>query len=435
MGRPRARRLLGALGALATVAGALASAGPALATTTTQTITSAGPLTGIDIGNDLDCQVQYAGWTGGAFYPTESLGSSPATGDCGTFVSVGATVYGPDFSENYASGTGISLTTAGNYVAYTPGAQSGVTGAGTSSSPYAVTSSANAGASGVAVAESDRYVAGQNGYTTTVTLTNTTGAPVSGLLYRAADCYVQGSDDGYGNAESDGAIACASSANDASGGPAEELDPGTAGSHYVEGYFNDLWGDVDAQTDLPDSCDCTTTEDNAIGLNWEFTLAAKSSAQYVVHMNFAVTGSSASAPGTSPGSSGGSSSGQGNETSRHKVRLTLRQSASHRRSGASLSLPVGFTGERVRAALHGTGVRRATGTVTYSLYRGRSCTAHHRVVRGARRSLRNGRVPASARVTTALRPGRYSWQVVYSGNETLQRAKSVCGRAKLTILK
>src|SRR3984957_18120367 len=107
----RARRL-GGLGAPATVCGALASAGPALATTTTQTIASAGPLTGIAIGNDLDCQVQYAGWTGGAFYPTESLGSSPATGDCGTFVSVGASVYGPDFGENYASGTGISLTTA-----------------------------------------------------------------------------------------------------------------------------------------------------------------------------------------------------------------------------------------------------------------------------------------------------------------------------------
>ena len=191
MGRPRARRL-GGLGALATVVGALASAGSALATTTTQTISSAGPLTGIVIGNDLDCQASYAGWTGGAFYPTESLGSTPATGDCGTFVSVGASIYGPDFSEDYASGTGISLTTASNYVTYTPGAQSAVTGAGTSSSPYTVSSSATAGASGITVVESDRYATGQNGYTTTVTLTNTTAATVSGVLYRAADCYVQG---------------------------------------------------------------------------------------------------------------------------------------------------------------------------------------------------------------------------------------------------
>ena len=433
MARPRARGL-GGLGALVTVVGALASAGPALATTTTQTITSAGPLRGITIGEDLDCQVQYAGWTGGAFYPTESLGSSPATGDCGTFVSVGTSVYGPDFSENYASGTGISLTTAGNYVAYTPGVQSGVSGAGTASSPYAVTSGATAGASGIAITESDRYVSGQDGYTTIVTLTNTTGAPVSGLLYRAADCFVQGSDDGYGDAESGRAIACTTSADEASGGPAEELDPATPGSHYVEGYFNDLWGEVDAQTVLPDSCDCMVAEDNAIGLSWDFTLLAGSSAQYVLHMNFALT-SSASGSGTNPGSSGGSSGGQGKETSRQRVRLTLRQSARHHRSAASLSLPAGFTGERVRAALHGAGVRAATGTVTYSLYRGRSCTARRRVVKGARRSLHRGRAPASARVTTALRPGRYSWQVVYSGNRTLQRAKSICGRARLTILK
>jgi hypothetical protein len=57
------------------------------------------------------------------------------------------------------------------------------------------------------------------------------------------------------------------------------------------------------------------------------------------------------------------------------------------------------------------------------------------VVRGARRAIRHGRVPASAKVTRALRPGRYSWQVVYSGNKTLQRAKSACGRTKLTIRK
>jgi hypothetical protein len=423
------------LGALATVVGAFASAGPALATTTTQTISSAGPLTGIVIGNDLDCQVQYAAWTGGAFYPTASIGSSPATGDCGTFVSVGASVYGPDFNENYASGTGISLTTAGNYVTYTPGAQSGVSGAGTSSSPYTVASSATAGASGIAVAESDRYIAGQNGYTTTITLTNTTGAPVSGVLYRAVDCYLQGSDDGYGDTETDGATACTSSAEDSSGGAAEELDPATAGSHYVEGYFNDVWGDVDAQTDLPDSCDCTTSEDNAIGLNWDFTLATGSSAQYLLHMNFAVTGTGTSGSAPNPGSGGGSSSGQGKETSRHKVRLTLRESARHHRTASSMSLPAGFTGERVRATLHGTGVRGATGTVAYSLYRGRSCTARRRVLKGGRRTLRRGRVPASAKITRALVPGRYSWQVVYSGDKTLQRAKSACGRARLTILK
>jgi len=428
MGRPRARRL-GGLGALATVVGALASAGPALATTSTQTISSAGPVTALYVGNDLDCQVQYAGWPGGGFYPSASLGSSPATGDCGTFVSVGPDVYGPDFDNNYASGTGISLTTASNYVPYTPDVQSAVTGAGTSASPEAVATTATAGATGLVVGESDRYVSGANGFTTTITLTNTTGAPVSGLLYRAIDCYLQGSDNGYGEAESDGAVACTTSPNEPAGGPAEELDPATAGSHDVEGYFNDLWADIDAQADLPDSCDCTTDEDNTIGLNWDFTLAANASAQFTVRTNFAVTESGA--PGA--GGTGPSSSGQQNETSRHKVRITLRQLARHHRTRAVLSLPAGFRGERVLATLHGTGVRTATGTIIYRLYRGRRCTASHRVLRGVRLAVRHGRVPASHRVTRALRRGRYSWQAIYSGDRTLQRATSVCGSARLTI--
>ncbi|HTU28918.1 MAG TPA: hypothetical protein VMF07_06030 [Solirubrobacteraceae bacterium] len=435
------------MGALAATAlGALASAAPALATTTTQTISSTGPLTSIILGNDLDCQVQYAGWSGGAFYPTGSLGASPATGDCGTFVSIGPMIYGPDFSENYASGTSIWLSTEDNYTAYTPGAQSGVTGSGTAGDPFAVTSSATAGASGIVVSESDRYVRGATGYTTTITLTNTTGAPVNGLLYRAVDCYVSGSDDGYGAVGTGGVIACTSSANDTSGGAAEVLEPVTGGSHYLEGFYNDLWFDIDGQTDLPDTCDCAITEDNSMGLDWDFNLAADSSAQYAVHMNFVTPGNGASIPGagSSPGtgsssgtsgSGGGSSSGQGNETSRHRVRLSLRQLASHHRSRAAISLPRGFRGERVLAALHGTGARSATGTVDYSLYSGRRCTAARRVMKGHRRTIRHGRVPASARVTRALAPGRYTWQVVYSGNRTLQRAKSICGPARLTILK
>ncbi|HEY3773139.1 MAG TPA: hypothetical protein VGL69_09110 [Solirubrobacteraceae bacterium] len=439
MGRARARRI-GVLGALAvTVVGALASAGPALATTTSQAISSAGPLTSIVVGNDLDCQVKYAGWTGGAFYPTASLGASPTTGDCGTFVSVGPTIYGPDFSENYASGTGIWLSTADNYATYSPGAQTGVTGSGTAGNPYALTSSATAGASGIVVSESDRYVAGTTSVATTVTLTNTTGAPVSGVLYRAVDCYVNGSDDGYGAVGSDGAVACSSAANDTPAGSAEVIEPDTGGSHFLEGYFNDLWFDMDGQTDLTDTCDCTITEDNAMGVDWDFNVAGNSIAQYTLHMNFVSPGNGATIPGLSsgsgPSSGGGDSSGQGNETARHKVRITLRQSARHHPSRAAMRLPRGFRGERVRATLHGSGVRSATGTVAYSLYRGRRCTAHRRVVKGARRVIRHGRIPRSAKVTKALRPGRYSWQVVYSGSKTLQRARSTCGRATLTITK
>jgi hypothetical protein len=421
----------------------------AWATTATQEISSAGPLTSIYVGNDLDCQVQYAGQADGAFYPAASVNGSTPTGDCGTFVSVGAEVYGPDFSTNYATGTGISLTTADNYATYTPGNQSTVTGAGTSGSPYAVTTSATAGTAGITVSETDRYVAGGNGYQTNITLTNTSAAGVTGVLYHAVDCYAAGSDNGYGEEETDGAIVCATSADNTAGGPAEELEPLTAGSHFVETYFNTLWADIDDQTDLPDTCDCTIHEDDAAGVNWDFSLVPGGSATYALRTNFAATGTAGSPTGggttsgagggttTGPGSGtgAGSGTGHGNETGHGKVRITLRQLAGHHHSRASMSLPAGFTGERVRATLHGAGVRAATGTVTYDLYRGRLCRASHRVLRGGRKDLRHGRVPASRKVTRALHPGRYSWQAVYSGDADLQRTKSTCGIAVLSIKK
>jgi hypothetical protein len=431
MGRPTAR----GLGALVTIVAALACAGQASATTTTQTITSAGPLTRIILGDDLDCQARYAGQASGAFYPAASLTVTPATGDCGTFVSAGASVYGPDFSADYASGTGISLTTAPNYVPYTGGDQSAVSGSGTAAAPFAVSATATAGASGITVSETDRYVPGQDGWRTDITLRNTGAATVSGQLYHAFDCYLQGDDNGYGASESDGAIVCASSAGDASGGPAEELDPLTAGSHYVETYYDRLWGEIAAQTDLPDRCDCAVSEDNAEGINWDFALQPGGSATYSLRTNFAATGATRSSGSGGSGSGGGSTgsgSGSGNQRSHRAVRITLRQFARRHRSGRALALPAGFTGERVRATLHGSGVRRARGTIVYGLYRGRRCRTAHRVLR-VRRVIRRGRVPSSGPVARALRAGRYSWQAVYSGDRRLQRARSACGAATLRL--
>ena len=46
--------------------------------------------------------------------------------------------------------------------------------------------------------EVDTYVAGQESYRTDVTLTNSGGAPATGVIYRAGDCYLQESDTGFG---------------------------------------------------------------------------------------------------------------------------------------------------------------------------------------------------------------------------------------------
>src|ERR1019366_1088275 len=69
-------------------------AAPAASATPSQDIASAGPLTDIWIGNDLSCQIAYAGDASNEFYPPSSAG--PA--DCGTFLSYGGTLYAPDFA-------------------------------------------------------------------------------------------------------------------------------------------------------------------------------------------------------------------------------------------------------------------------------------------------------------------------------------------------
>src|SRR5215831_13447594 len=60
-----------------------------------QTITSNGPLNQVTVGNELGCQVAHAGDATFELYP-----SSISPGDCGTFITVGGTLYAPDFANH-----------------------------------------------------------------------------------------------------------------------------------------------------------------------------------------------------------------------------------------------------------------------------------------------------------------------------------------------
>jgi hypothetical protein len=273
-------------------------ASSASATTVLQDISSAGPLTNVYLGNDLDCQIIYSGDTADEFYPSDTTtnGTTTTPGDCGTFVSVGASIYGPNLSTNFASASS-SLSGAANYVPYTAGTQSAVTGAGSVTTPYNVTSTATAGGSGISVSQADSYAIGNEYYRTDITLTNNSAATVSGRLYHAADCYLQGSDQGYGEVNAaDGAPACTATANNSPAGLVEEFAPLTAGSHYLETYYDTMWSDIDTLADLPDTCDCTTFEDNAAAINWDFSIPAHSTATYSLLTNFSATGILAGSP-------------------------------------------------------------------------------------------------------------------------------------------
>jgi hypothetical protein len=218
-------------------------------------IQSAGPLTNIWIAEDLTCQVQHTGEDSYQFYSPTSI-----TGSCGTMLSANGELFGFRGSFDWDTVS-----------------QTGVMGAGTAQSPYQVTTLVRAAENSVPVGlqltETDSYVAGNEYYRTDMTVTNTspTGAAFANLrLYHAADCYLQGSDSGYGFVDSsNGAIACTQNPNNSPPALIEEFAPLVGGSHFVEGHYSQMYSDVAAQTDLPDTCDCTTIEDNGMAINWD----------------------------------------------------------------------------------------------------------------------------------------------------------------------
>lgn len=217
------------------------------------TITSSGPLTSILITSDLNCDVQHSGDTAPEFYAGTA---------CGTFLAVGGTLYGP--ASVPAGGSAAPRT------AWTPVSQTPVTGSGTSGDPYKIVTVVAAGTTGVRLTETDTYIVGQESYRTDVTVSNTGASGVSGVVYHAGDCYLQSSDYGYGHYDSStGAISCV-----ATSGRIEQFYPLSSGSHYTETFYNTMWGQIGSQSNFPDSCDCTSYEDNSAGLSWSISVPA-----------------------------------------------------------------------------------------------------------------------------------------------------------------
>src|SRR5690349_11850158 len=113
---------------------------------------AAGPLNSVVVGNELSCQVHHVGDSVRSFYPSDN-----DPGDCGTLLAVDGVLYAPDFAGHGKSSTQPSL---GANTPFTVVSQSGVTGAGSSSDPFRVTTVADAGASGLRISQVDSYAAG-----------------------------------------------------------------------------------------------------------------------------------------------------------------------------------------------------------------------------------------------------------------------------------
>ena len=359
----------------------LAGASSAAAAVPFREVTSTGPLKGLWFGNELSCQVSHTADTRYELFPPAAT-----PGSCGTLVAVGGELFAPDFANHDGSAT----SALGAYTPFTPVSQSAVSGDGSARSPLTVTTVANAGATGLRVTNVDTYVVGQEAYRTAVTLENTGGAPLSGVLYRAGDCFLQESDTGFGFVDvGAGAAGCALNANNSPVGRIEQWYPETPGARFMEAGYSAVWGHIATKTPFPNTCLCDQSIDNGAGLSWSYSIAPGGRATFAHFTVFSPTGAAGPPrPQQTPPAFGPGGIVIAPSNRRCRSRRNFRIRLRHPRGSRIVAATVRVNGRRV-ATRRG---RRVTAPVDLrGLPRGRytvSITAlldDSRVVRGTRR--------------------------------------------------
>ncbi len=228
-------------------------------------IASEGPLTRVIISGDLNCQVAHEADQSLEFFGGE-------LGACGTFLSFGDTLYGP---ADVPSG-------GGGATGWTPVSQVPVAGSGSGSDPFRIVTTVEAADTGMRIEQTDSYVIGDESYRTDVRIVNGTGSEQRVVLFRAADCYLQDSDVGFGRVDN-GSPACVISQE--SDARIEQWVPISPGSAHYEGSYSTMWQLVAEQEPFPNTCQCDTSVDNGAGLSWEATVAGSESVT-LSHLTF-----------------------------------------------------------------------------------------------------------------------------------------------------
>jgi hypothetical protein len=261
--------------AVALVAWSLALAAPVAAY---EFISASGPITGIDVGDDLSCQVSFRGDVDYQFYPPDTY-----PGDCGTFLAVDGTLYSPDFESHDRSAT----AGLGSYVPFTSLRQDAPNGTGTAADPYRVVTVVEAGDSGLRLTETTSYVEGSNAYRITVDVNNLSGSAKTAVLYHAGDCYASGSDIGYGFTRPEvGSAGCSQTAQNDPRARTIQMSPLATGSTFMEAGYRQIWEHIATRSPFPDTCRCGEHIDNGVGLSWTLTLAPGASATRSLEVAF-----------------------------------------------------------------------------------------------------------------------------------------------------
>ena len=95
-----------------------------------------------------------------------------------------------------------------------PVSQSAVSDTGTAGDPFTVVTVADAGVTGIRISETDRYVIGEESYRTDVVVLNTNNVGKDVIVYRRGDCFLGGSDLGFGIANAaTKSVGCTKTAN------------------------------------------------------------------------------------------------------------------------------------------------------------------------------------------------------------------------------
>ncbi|MCA1683862.1 MAG: DUF11 domain-containing protein, partial [Actinobacteria bacterium] len=230
-------------------------------------------MTEIGTTPDLNCSVNHTGDVEGEWFGDTA---------CGTFVAIGGVLYGP---ADIPSGANASPRTPWTPVSQTTG------GTGTAGDPFTITTEVAGGP--IQVRQVDSYVTGQESYRTDVIVTNTSATPLQAIVYRAGDCFLADSDEGFGRVDPGGsgaAVSCVDSVGGVPGTRLVQFLPLTPDSTYQEALDSDVWTVIGDQQPFPSTCRCNDEVDNGIGLSWPVNLPSGGSASVSALTTFSTTG-------------------------------------------------------------------------------------------------------------------------------------------------
>lgn len=252
-------------------------------------ITSTGPLSRIETTPDLACAVDHVAGADPQFF-----------GGTGCMTAVSWALPGQPSSITTPAGVPGAEAIVGADERFVPVSQT-ATGSGTEADPFRVVTVARYLNGLLDVTQTDTYVVGEESYRTDIDVANgSIFGPLSGQVYRAADCNLQDSDFGFGRYDSStGSIACRGVVDptDPSPQPGDRIvqwSPITPGSSYFEGSAEELWTAVSTRSQLPNTCRCGSGEadyvDNGAGLSWQLSIPSFSSARVSFVTTFSPAG-------------------------------------------------------------------------------------------------------------------------------------------------